>query len=96
MLKPAKDMRATAPIKLDFPFDFDGERVSELTMRRPKVRDSLKASKVTGGDAERGLALISDLIERPVELLHEMDETDLEKLQEQYAAFTGRQDITTP
>lgn len=89
-----RDMRTSATIGLDFPFTFDGERVEALTMRRPKVRDGLKADKAKGGDMEKGLALIGDLVERPVELLMELDEIDLEKVQAQYLAFTGRQEMT--
>ncbi len=84
------DRRLSVDIPLDFPVDFDGERVEKLTMRRPKVRDSFKASRLKGDDFERGLTLMADLCERPKELLLELDEIDLEKLQAQYGSFTGR------
>lgn len=84
------DTRTEVEIKLDFPFDFDGATVDSLTMRRPKVRDSLKAKKAKGDDMERGLALIADLCDVPPEVLLELDEVDLEKVQGQYLAFTGR------
>lgn len=84
------DRRETADIALDFPFTFDGEKVTSLTMRRPKVRDKLKAKNTKGDEMDKGLALISNLVERPRELLEEIDEVDLEKIQAQYMAFTGR------
>jgi hypothetical protein len=39
---------------------------------------------------EKGLALMADLCEVKKELLLEMDEIDLEKLQAQYLDFTGK------
>lgn len=89
-----RDMRTEAEIKLAFPIDFDGEHITSLTIRRPKVRDNTKARAVKGDDMDRGLALIANLIERPVELMQELDEVDLESLNAQYMAFTGRQNTT--
>lgn len=84
------DRSLTAEIELQFPVDFDGAHVASLTMRRPKVRDGLKAERAKGTEVEKRLAFLADLVERPVELLHELDETDLEAVQAQYLAFTGR------
>lgn len=84
------DLRPTAAIDLLFPVEFDGENVTQVTMRRPKVRDSLKAQRAQGNEMEKGLALIADLCEVKKELLLELDELDLEKLQAQYLDFTGK------
>jgi hypothetical protein len=91
----AFDKATIATITLDYPFDFDGEKITSLEMRRPKVRDNLKASKA-GNDFESLLVLLANLVQRPVEMFDGMDEIDFTKLQEQYAAFTGRQAQTTP
>lgn len=85
------DKRTSAEIELDFPFTLDGKDYVSVTMRRPKVRDSLKQAKSKGNDMEKGLALMADLLEEPIEVLYEMDEVDLNKVSEQYARFTGRQ-----
>lgn len=84
------DRRLTVDIPLDFPIDVDGEHIESLTMRRPKVRDSFKAKRAGGDDFDKGLAIMADLCERPQEVLLELDEIDLEKLQSQYGRFTGR------
>lgn len=84
------DLRPEVAIDLQFPVEFDGAQVTSLTMRRPKVRDSFKAQRGKGTDFERGLALIADLCEVKQELLMELDEIDLEKLQAQYLDFTGK------
>lgn len=88
--KPEIDRRPTVDIELDFPIEVDGLKIDTITMRRPKVRDSFKAQRVKGGEMEKGLALMADLCECPQEHLLELDEIDLEKLQAQYGAFTGR------
>jgi hypothetical protein len=84
------DLRPQVDITLQFPVDFDGAKIDTLTMRRPKVRDTLKAQRAQGGELEKGLALMADLCEVKKELLLEMDEIDLEKLQAQYLDFTGK------
>lgn len=87
---PEIDKRLEAEITLDFPFDFDDERITALTMRRPKMKDKLKAQRGKGDEAGRALGMIAALVERPVEIIEELDEVDFEKLQDQYLAFTGR------
>lgn len=84
------DKRETVTIKLDFPFEFDGHRYSDVTMRRPKLRDKLAAKKVKGDEEDRALAMMASLVELPTEVLAEFDEVDVEKVGAQYAAFTGR------
>ena len=90
MTDTAFDDRDEVEIKLAKPFTFDGERVTSLTMRRPKLRDKLKAKKVKGDEEDRALSMFADLVERPMECLGELDEVDVDKLGEQYLAFTGR------
>lgn len=84
------DMRETADVELNFPVEFNGETVTSVTMRRPKVRDQFKADRVKGSEGEKGIALLCDLCERPQEFMLELDDSDLEKLQSQYLAFKGR------
>ena len=88
------DLATSAKIKLDFPIKIDGRTINELTMRRPKVRDRLKATKVKGTEDDQNLAFMADLCEEPVEVLHELDEFDMDKVGAQYAAFTGRRPVT--
>lgn len=84
------DKRPTVTIDLEFPIEVDGQKIEQIIMRRPKVRDSFKAQRMPGGEMEKGLSLMADLCEQPQEVLLELDEVDLEQLQKQYGAFTGR------
>jgi hypothetical protein len=81
------DRRETVPIPLEFPVTLDGQVIDSLTMRRPKGRDSIKASKMKGGEFEKGLALMADLVGLPIEHFVELDEVDIEAIQTQYTRF---------
>lgn len=83
------DRRLTVDIDLDFPVELDGVTTTKVTLRRPKVRDQMKAERVKGTEFDKGLALLVDLTERPQEFLVEMDPVDLEKLDTQLARFRG-------
>ncbi|MBB4398750.1 phage tail assembly protein [Bradyrhizobium sp. ERR14] len=86
-----KDMRLSADITLDFPFDKDGKTYSSLTMRRPKTKDSLKAAKFKGHDADKGILLLADLCNVSPDVIAELDEIDAMKLGAQLDAFRGGQ-----
>lgn len=83
------DLSPTAEIPLDFPVTIDGEKVSMLTMRRPKLADTQAARKKAGDDFDRGIFLMTRLCDVTPEFLSEMDEFDVKKLQEQLEAFRG-------
>ncbi|WLA86912.1 phage tail assembly protein [Bradyrhizobium elkanii] len=86
-----KDMRLSAEITLDFPFDVDGKNYKALTMRRPKTKDSLKAAKFKGHDADKGILLLADLCNVSPDVIAELDEIDAMKLSTQLDAFRGGQ-----
>ncbi len=76
-------------IKLDFPFSLNGQKVGELTMRRPKVED-LRQSRSQGGDdgLEQDLVLFGRMCGiNPEELAQNLDMKDWNKLQRAYEAF---------
>jgi hypothetical protein len=85
------DMRLSAKIDLDFPVEADGMKYPFLTMRRPKTKDSMKAAKFKGHDADRGILLLADLCGVAPDVIQELDELDAKKLGEQLDAFRGGQ-----
>ncbi|WP_445215891.1 phage tail assembly protein [Bradyrhizobium sp. Pa8] len=86
-----KDLRLSVEITLDFPFEVDGKNYTSLTMRRPKTKDSLKAAKFKGHDADKGILLLSDLCNVSPDVIAELDEIDAFKLGTQLDAFRGGQ-----
>jgi hypothetical protein len=87
----AQDERLYATIKLDFPVAVDGITYDKLTMRAPKTKDSLAASRRKGSDAERGIFLLARLCDVTPEVIEELYEIDAQKLGEQLDTFRGRQ-----
>jgi hypothetical protein len=81
------DRRPEVEIPLEFPVTLDGSLVSSVTMRRPKGRDSIKASRAKGNDAEKVASLMADLVNLPMEHFVELDEVDIEAIQAQYNRF---------
>ena len=78
------DARPTAEIELAFPITLDGETISKLTMRRPKVKDTSWMRSQKGDDFERGLLMLARLCDIAPEHVAELDETDAIQLQAQY------------
>lgn len=85
------DKRTEVVIPLNYPVTADGVTHSELTMRRPKGKDSLKAASYKGSEAARGMRYFADLCNVAPNVIEELDEVDVEALGEQLQAFTGRQ-----
>jgi hypothetical protein len=77
-------------ITLDFPFEFDGERIEKLTMRRSKMGDRIWASKQGGTDEEKTAKLMARLCDTKPEVIAKLDDVDADKVDRQYGAFRGQ------
>jgi hypothetical protein len=69
-------------VKLSEPIKIDGVLVHELSLRRPKVRDLLAASKKDISESEREVNLVANLAEIPTDVIHELDMRDYLKIQD--------------
>ncbi len=74
-------------VALTAPISVDGAMRSELTVRRPKVRDMLAMENMTKNDAEKEIHLFANLCEVSPESLYELDMADYGKLQKVYQDF---------
>lgn len=63
-------------ITLKFPFDFGGVTVTELSLRRPKVRDIRAMEKGKGSDSDRSITMMANLAEVDPDLFDELDPVD--------------------
>jgi len=79
------DTHATIP--LTYPIQINGLEITELQMRRPKVRDRLAVEKMTGGVAEKEIRFIANLCEIAPGDVEELDMADYARLQETLANF---------
>lgn len=78
-------------IKLSEPIKVDGVLVHELSIRRPKVRDLLVASKRDATESEREVNLIANLAEMPLETIQDLDMRDYLKIQDVLKDFLAPQ-----
>jgi len=74
-------------IKLKYPIDVAGEKITSLNLRRPKVRDMLAADRASGSDAEKEVSLFANLCEVSPDAIMELDGADYQQLQEIYSGF---------
>lgn len=74
-------------VPLDYPVTEGGVEMSQLSIRRPRVKDQINASKTTGDDVEREVALLANLCEVAPSTIAEMDLKDYQKLQKAYTDF---------
>ncbi|MFP3024388.1 MAG: phage tail assembly protein [Wolbachia sp.] len=69
-------------VKLDNPITVDGISISELTIRRPKVRDYLAIERLSGSDLSKEVTLTANLTSVAKEAIEELDIADYVKVQE--------------
>ncbi|XGA08896.1 MAG: phage tail assembly protein [Wolbachia endosymbiont of Xenopsylla cheopis] len=74
-------------ILLNEPITANGSVISELTLRRPKVRDYLAIDRLDGSDLAREVALTANLASVTKETIEELDIVDYVKIQEVLRGF---------
>ncbi|WP_321392857.1 phage tail assembly protein [Emcibacter sp.] len=78
------------PITLDYEVEVNGEKITSLTMRRPKVRDDLAMDSHKGTAAEKEIFLFANLCDVSMDVICDLDQgADYTKLQEKYSGFFG-------
>jgi hypothetical protein len=82
-------------IKLTETIKIDGVIISELTLRRPKVRDRLAVERLGNSDAEKEVALIANLADIPKDAVEDLDLADYAKIQETLQGFLLPSDLKT-
>lgn len=73
---------------LEYPFTYKGEEVTELTIRRPKLRDLKKADKIKD-ELTKSISMLADLAEIEPTALDEMDPHDFNNASKIVAVFLG-------
>ena len=83
-------MTACTTVVLGVPVTVGGETITELSIRRPKVRDLRaleEATQVKPSQLDQGAALLSLLAGLPEAAVEEMDATDFARASEVIAGF---------
>ena len=75
-------------IKLNYPIESDGANITDLNMRRSKVKDRLIVAKMkNSSDEEKEIRLFANLCEVAPNIIEEIDESDYANLQKAYMDF---------
>ena len=75
-------------IKLNYPIESDGTNITDLNMRRSKVKDRLIVAKMkNSSDEEKEIRLFANLCEVTPNIIEELDESDYANLQKAYMDF---------
>jgi len=75
-------------VTLEHPISVNGEQVTSLSMRRPIVRDIIKA-RSNKNEAESEMVLYADLCQITAQEMGTVDVSDYQKLQEVFLGFTS-------
>lgn len=85
-------MTAPITIELAVPVTVDGSVITELTIRRPKVRDLRALEEATEGRSsqlDQGAVLVALLSGIPEEVVEDMDAADFARASEVIGGFFG-------
>ena len=77
------------PIILDYPIDFEGGKLTKITLRRAKVADVVSSQKGKAEDAEKEVRLLAALAGLPQSAIEDLDVSDYKKLQTELSGFFG-------
>lgn len=77
--------------RLKFPVTVDGQVTADLSLRRPKARDLIRANKIKD-DLEKMVTMISDLAEVEPAVVQELDAADFAAVGELVGNFMTAQD----
>jgi hypothetical protein len=74
-------------IKLQYPIDFEGRKLDEVALRRPKVSDMTRASGKSNNDMSMTVELTALLSGLPVSAIEDLDAADFKIIQETVSGF---------
>ena len=77
-------------VRLSQPIDWDGKTVTDVQVRRPKVkhlRAMERDTKEAASQIDQGVAMAALLTELPIEVIDEMDAVDFASVSEVIAGF---------
>lgn len=81
-------MAHTETYELQYPFTHKGEEVTELNIRRPKMRD-LKKFEAIKDKMKKSFTMLSDLAEISPDTVEELDPVDFNAASVMIAGFLG-------
>lgn len=83
-------MTDTSRVKLSRPFKAGDRTITEVTIRRPRVRDLRAMEKMRepgGTELDQGIAMAAALCDLPLDAMDEMDAADFASISEVLGSF---------
>lgn len=79
----------TTPVALAVPVEWQGQKIAEVSVRRPKVKDlrAIEAASRGQSQLDQGASMIAQLTGLPVEAVDELDAQDFTAISEVIAGF---------
>ena len=74
-------------IKLNYPIEYNGETINEISLRRPKTKDMKNIEKRGGGEISQSIHMIADLSSLDIKTIEELDAADFQHINEVVAGF---------
>ena len=74
-------MNTETVVKLEYPITSGAQLIQEITLRRPKVKDSLAVQKAGGTEAEQEVRLVANLASLAPSDVEEIDAADYARVQ---------------
>jgi hypothetical protein len=81
-----KRLKKVSNVIIDLKYPTD-KGLSQITLRRPKVRDMIASDKSKGSDADKEVALFANLAELSPDEIASLDMADYKQLQDAYKDF---------
>ncbi len=74
-------------VTLEYPIKADGRIISEISLRRPKVKDQIVAEKAADNGPEREITILANLSGLTPNDIQELDVADYARVQEVFENF---------
>lgn len=69
------------PLPLAYPFEFAGEHITSIELRRPRMSDHIAHARLKTSDEEREVNFMARLAEMKTDAMEMIDEHDFARLQ---------------
>ncbi|TFF20828.1 phage tail assembly protein [Jiella endophytica] len=79
----------TVTVPIGEPFDHDGKTYSQLTFRKMKVKDMIKADAVTG-EFRKSCAMYASMADVPIQVIENLDTDNFTEIALKVAPLMGK------
>jgi len=89
MAEKRKVLPQELTVTFDYPISIKNQEVSELKIRKPKIKDMLAKEKIDGDEMQKEIWILSALTGATVKDLEELDKDQYELIQAQWVKYAA-------